>query len=371
MNPELSPSQKLDILLKLSKEFNLKEVPNDPAVYTMSCGNGYTLFACVNRSWYFQFEDGITTETYDIESVKVPLTNAKDARKLSKKYKDECEKAVLELKGVNSESSEPETVETEVVNDLEEKKKILEALENGEIHKPESKSAQKHTPKQEPIRNENSTPRVSRAITIPSNVSAKQVMELTQQDIINYICPDANPQEAMMFLKLCQARDINPFLKEAYLIKYKPSEPASMVVARDYFTRKADEYPQYDGYEAGIIIKKEDGSFERREGTFMVPPEELVGGWCKVYRKDRSNPHVVEVTLKEYQQRKSDGSLNRFWNDKTGKPATMIRKVAVSQCHREAFPGKFSGMYDSSEIAGGMEALEESIIEAVYQEVEA
>lgn len=219
-----------------------------------------------------------------------------------------------------------------------------------------------------PAKHSSSRPSVP---AFPSNVSTKQVMELTQQDVINYICPEATPQEAMIFLKLCQARDINPFLKEAYLIKYKPSEPASMVVARDYFTRKADEFPQYDGYEAGIIIKNEDGSFERREGTFMIPPEELVGGWCKVYRKDRSKPHLVEVTLKEYQQRKSDGSLNRFWNDKTGKPATMIRKVAVSQCHREAFPGKFSGMYDSSEIAGGMEALEESIIEASYQEVEA
>ena len=141
MNPELSQSQKLDILLKLSKEFNLKEVPNDPAAYTMSCGNGYTLFACVNRSWYFQFEDGITTETYDIESVKVPLTNAKDARKLSKQYNDECEKVALELKGVNSESSEPETVETEVVDDVEAKKKILEALENGDIRKPDQKPA--------------------------------------------------------------------------------------------------------------------------------------------------------------------------------------------------------------------------------------
>ncbi len=104
MSPELSQSQKLDILLKLSKEFNLKEVPNDPAAYTMSCGNGYTLFACVNRSWYFQFEDGITTETYDIESVKVPLTNAKDARKLYQMYKDECSRLI---KGTNGEKAEP------------------------------------------------------------------------------------------------------------------------------------------------------------------------------------------------------------------------------------------------------------------------
>ena len=109
MSPELSQSQKLDILLKLSKEFNLKEVPNDPAVYTMSCGNGYTLFACVNRSWYFQFEDGLSlTETYDIESVKVPLTNAKDARKLSKKYKDECSRLI---KGTNGEKCVGEKTE--------------------------------------------------------------------------------------------------------------------------------------------------------------------------------------------------------------------------------------------------------------------
>lgn len=366
---ELSEAQKLDILLSFSKEYNLKEVENDPATYTMNCGKGYTLFASVNRSWYFQFDDGTITETYDIESSKVPFTYAGDARKLFGKYEDECKNVLKRLKNMDTETVE--SVNAEVVDDLEEKKRILEALENGEIQKPESKPTQRQMRKTEPAQCENINRPASKAISIPSNISSKQVMELTQQDIISYICPDATTQEAMIFLKLCQARDINPFLKEAYLIKYKPSEPASMVVARDYFTRKADEFPQYDGCEAGIIIKKEDGSFERREGTFMVLPEELVGGWCKVYRKDRSKPHIVEVTLKEYQQRKSDGTLNRFWNDKTGKPATMIRKVAISQCHREAFPGKFSGMYDSSEIAGGMEALEESIIEASYQEVEA
>lgn len=267
--------------------------------------------------------------------------------------------------GFDFQESTPEVihepVEAEVLSDAE-KLAMLDDIMDGRATP--ANVTHTHTPTKP------SNPRVNMP-AFPLNVSTKQVMELTQQDIINYICPEATPQEAMIFLKLCQARDINPFLKEAYLIKYKPSDPASMVVARDYFTRKADEYPEYDGYQAGIIIKKGDGSLERREGTFMMSPEELVGGWCKVYRNDRTKPHLVEVALKEYQQRKNDGSLNRFWNDKTGKPATMIRKVAVSQCHREAFPGKFSGMYDSSEIAGGMEALEDSIIEAVYQEVEA
>ncbi len=87
MSQELSEAQKLDVLLSLSKEYNLKET-DDPATYTMNCGAGYTLFACVNRSWYFQFEDGITAETYDIESSRVPFTNAKDARKLCEKYEN-------------------------------------------------------------------------------------------------------------------------------------------------------------------------------------------------------------------------------------------------------------------------------------------
>jgi len=210
-------------------------------------------------------------------------------------------------------------------------------------------------------------------VTIPDNMRNKQIDELTTDDIINFICQKATTQEAMLFLKLCKARSINPFLKEAYLIKYNAGDPAQMVVSRDYFARKAEEHPMYDGNESGIILLRDDNLLERREGTFMLPDEKLVGGWCKVYRKDRSRPTLSEVALHEYQQRKSDGTLNKFWSDKIGKPATMIEKVAFSQGHRKAFPGDFSQMYERAELIAGadnLEGLDDEIIEAEYQEVQ-
>lgn len=101
--------------------------------------------------------------------------------------------------------------------------------------------------------------------------------DLTLENIKQYICPLATDEEAFMFLKLCQARRLNPFVKEAYCIKYSKDQPASFVVGKDAFTRRAEEHPQFDGFEAGIIIstpQKENvnylisSAFEERGGTF-------------------------------------------------------------------------------------------------------
>ncbi|MCK9571162.1 phage recombination protein Bet [Candidatus Pacearchaeota archaeon] len=168
-----------------------------------------------------------------------------------------------------------------------------------------------------------------------------QVAELTFDDIKTYICPAANDQEVMIFLKLCQARNLNPFLRDAYLIKYDQTKAAQMVVGKDSFTKKAEDHPKFAGYKAGIIVKIGD-VLERREGTFWMEGEVLVGGWAEVYRVDREKtPYKMEVSRKEYDTGKSN------W---VTKPATMIRKVALVQALREAFPSEFSGMYDQAEM---------------------
>lgn len=171
-----------------------------------------------------------------------------------------------------------------------------------------------------------------------------QVSDLTLQDIKDYICPKATDQEAFMFLKLCQARRMNPFLKEAYLIKYNESNPATMVVGKDHFTKVAETHPQFDGFEAGIILKT-DGGLIRREGTFYEDGEELVGGWAKVWRKDRKTPFFNEVRLKDFA--KYTASKKSPWDTMEG---VMIRKVPLVQSLREAFPNDFSGCYDRSEM---------------------
>lgn len=175
------------------------------------------------------------------------------------------------------------------------------------------------------------------------------VPKLTIQDVKMYVCPKATDQEAYVFLELCKARGLNPFTNEVYLIKYNDKDPASTVVGKETFTRKAEQNMNFAGFEAGVIIQKGD-DIVYRPGTFYLPGESLVGGWAKVHRKDKEYPFVSEIPIAEYIQVKNDGTVNKFWKTK---PGTMIRKVALCQALREAFPSEFGGLYDRAEISEG------------------
>ena len=153
-------------------------------------------------------------------------------------------------------------------------------------------------------------------------------------------------QEIVMFINLCKYSGLNPWLREAYCIKYG-NEPATMVTGKGAFERRAEANPNYDGRDAGIIVATPDGLIEYRNGSFHTPAEEIIGGWCEVYRKDRSHSTRVEVGFDEYAGRKADGTINGQW---AKKPATMIRKVAVVQALREAFPADYNGLYDAAEV---------------------
>lgn len=204
-------------------------------------------------------------------------------------------------------------------------------------------------------------------VSIPESVRSKQISDLTQEDIKNYINPLATVQEAEMFLRLCQARGLNPFLHEAYLVKFSPNEAAQFVTGKETFTRRAENNPHVKGWKAGIIVrvkatdKTPAGKIEKRQGSFKLPEEELLGGWAEIHRDDSMFPFVYEVTLEEYLGRKKDGTVSRMWKEK---PCTMIRKDALVGGLREAVTSEFGGMYDPVEMNG-------EVLEAVYQEVEA
>ena len=152
--------------------------------------------------------------------------------------------------------------------------------------------------------------------------------------------------EVMMFMSLCRYQHLNPFLREAYLIKYGSNDPATIVVGKDVFTKRADATPTYGGKQAGVIVIDRDGEVKEREGALVLPSETLVGGWAKVFIKGHDTPEYASVSFEEYVGRKKSGEINGQWSKK---PATMIRKVAVVQALREAFPDRFQGMYAQEE----------------------
>ena len=187
---------------------------------------------------------------------------------------------------------------------------------------------------------------VPAVLDAPHALTPSAPADLSVQTIKKYINDKATDEEAYVFLQLCKARGLNPFLKEAYLIKYDHVSPATMVVGKDAFMRRAELHPEYDGFEAGIIVETDNsGDYvvvdDNRVGTFLRDGEILLGGWAKVYRKDHTRPVEITVSMKEFNTGKSS------WKKM---PATMIRKVALVNALRESFPSELSGMYESSEM---------------------
>lgn len=168
-------------------------------------------------------------------------------------------------------------------------------------------------------------------------------IQLDPDTVVNYLvsgdAQNVTLQEIVLFMQLCKAQGLNPFTREAYLVKYNNS-PAQVIVGKGALEKRAVRCQRFRGFEAGIIVRRQDGSVDWRTGTFLLPEEQLVGGWARVYVDGFSHPVEAAVSLNEYNTGKS------VWSQK---PATMIRKVAKVQALREAFPEDLAGLYEAEE----------------------
>ena len=172
-------------------------------------------------------------------------------------------------------------------------------------------------------------------------------LTVTSADVRDVLGADnATDREVRLFLELCKAQRLNPFIREAYIVKYG-NNPATLLVGKDVYTKRAQANPRFKGMQAGITFVTQDNRLERREGSMLLEGERIVGGWCAVYVDGYEHPMKDEVSFTEYAGRKRDGSLNQQW---ASKPATMIRKVAIVHALREAFPDDFQGLYDEAEM---------------------
>lgn len=166
---------------------------------------------------------------------------------------------------------------------------------------------------------------------------------LTADTVKNYLTSGngaVTEQETLMFIELCKAQKLNPFIREAYLIKFGNS-PANIVVGKDVFVKRAYRNPNFEGMKAGIVTVDKEGNTHEREGSLKLPGETLIGGWCEVYTSDKKFPIKSVVSLEEYSKSQST------WKTM---PMVMIRKCAMVTALREAFPEDLQGLYDASEM---------------------
>lgn len=199
---------------------------------------------------------------------------------------------------------------------------------------------------------------------------------LTNPQLLNsgivrkYLDPQgkASDEELAYFIAQAKAQNLNPFTKEIYFIKYG-NQPAQVVTAKSAFEKKADSHPQFDGKEAGVIYLM-DGEIKYSKGAFIPKGAEILGGWAKVYRKDRTYPTETEVSFEEYDNSKIRARIKELTqqgkditypltnsygktigeNNWDTMPCVMIRKVALVSAYREAFPAELGASYEADEI---------------------
>lgn len=178
-----------------------------------------------------------------------------------------------------------------------------------------------------------------------------EAITITFHDVKNLICPLATDQEAAVFLKTCQSLQLNPFANECFLIKYDAKDKAATVIAIDAYLKAAEVNDSYDGCEAGIILKGDSGKLNLREGAFLLDEErpKLVGGWAKVFRKDREHSTYVAVNKAECVKLTREGRPTQFWTEP--KQPWMLRKTALKRALVEAFPSLFAGTLATAEVA--------------------
>lgn len=188
-----------------------------------------------------------------------------------------------------------------------------------------------------------------------------QDVTLSYSIIRNYLTRgngNVTESDLVQFISLCKFNQLNPFLNEAYLVKYG-SNPASMIVSLGAYLKRADACPNYDGMQAGIIVMRDNKPIEI-EGCFRGDKDVLVGGWAKVYRSDKKFPSVSKVNLSEYDKKLA------LWNEKK---STMISKIAKVQALREAFPSQLGSMYVQEEITKDVDEQTKDDVQKIGMDV--
>jgi phage recombination protein Bet len=150
-------------------------------------------------------------------------------------------------------------------------------------------------------------------------------------------------EDIVKFIMLNKARGLNPWEGDSYLTGYDTNDGPqfSLITAIQALLKRAEVCPEFDGVESGICVLKKDGEVIERNGSLLLAGENLIGGWAKVYRKDRKIPSYSVVAFNVYNTDRS-----RWKKD----PAGMIQKVAKAHSLREAFPNHLAGLRTDDEM---------------------
>lgn len=179
---------------------------------------------------------------------------------------------------------------------------------------------------------------------------------ITRDKIMEYLdsfglLNSLSQQEASQFVEIAQAFNLNPFKREIYCIPYGQGDRRKLSIITGYETylKRAERLGMLRGWKAwtegSFKVETKKVTLEGRNGPYTkekrLPVGDLVAK-VSIHREGWDQPFEHEVYLDEYAQD------NEMW---ANKPRTMLKKVAIAQAFRMAFPDEMGGMpYTSDEL---------------------
>jgi phage recombination protein Bet len=140
-------------------------------------------------------------------------------------------------------------------------------------------------------------------------------------------------EEIQQFTQTALAGNLDPFKREIYAAVYGEGEKKKVSILTGYqvYLKRAERTGKLDGWQARI-----EGSGSQMKAV------------VEIFRKDWSHSFIHEVYWEEAVQKKKDGNPTQFW---IKQPRFQLRKVAMAQAFRLAFPDELGGLpYESAEL---------------------
>jgi phage recombination protein Bet len=183
-------------------------------------------------------------------------------------------------------------------------------------------------------------PKVS---TFPSTEPVKTVQPPTDQKALKETISEylkvfgfdktLSASEIQQFTQVALAGNLDPFKREIYIAVYGEGENRKVSILTGYqvYLKRAERTGSLDGWRAWL-----EGSGDHMKAI------------VEIFRKDWSHSFTHEVYWEEAVQKKKDGNPTQFW---TKQPRFQLRKVAIAQGFRLAFPDELGGLpYESAEL---------------------
>lgn len=151
-------------------------------------------------------------------------------------------------------------------------------------------------------------------------------------------------EQAVRFIMLCKARKLDPREGDAFLVGYdtKNGPEFHLITAHQAFLKRAEANGEFDGMTSGITVcHDETEDVKDIEGEIIPDGCRLIGGWARVYRRDRKHETYRRLDLRAF-----DKGISVWGTNKAG----MIAKCAEADALRSTFPNSLGGMYMAGEV---------------------